>query len=564
MKNLFTIYLCILYISTGSLFSQRENENWLYGNKKWTFSNNVPSGFNISANNFTSNTRTNAVISDKNTGELLFYTEGVNIYNKLAQTMENGGSLYGDLAPPLGYYLSLGNPSAQGTIILPFPGHDSEYYVFSLNGDASSSYVNNARLGMRYSIVDMAANAGLGKVTSKNNVVFSNTMTNAMTSAISSDGTYYWVVTQKNNGDYAAYKLSSTGLDITSPVISQGNGNMAQTGIKISPNGKRLFDIKNRYLYDFNNDTGVVSNPRNILFGIGELRDDIGIPCSADFSPNSNILYFITSTIYFGPNSTASYSAGLAYYNIPTQQVMAPFNYNTTVRGPVQLSDNGKIYISDAAPEGPFTISNSQYYYITNPNVWPTFNPIMTVSTPIGTISGSIFPQLIPRYVAPACPVNLTISQPVTANGDYQVSNKINASSAINNNLIVNLKANAIILTPGFQVSGQTSGIFRAYIQPCTPSLITDNTTGTIFSKKAADNTEINNLKIYPNPVSNILTIDNGKEKLISWQLYDVSGKLMKNGNSNIVDVQSIPNASYVLKINLEKTQISKTIMVKH
>ncbi|MDP9956535.1 hypothetical protein J2X97_002194 [Epilithonimonas hungarica] len=170
-----------------------------------------------------------------------------------------------------------------------------------------------------------------------------------------------------------------------------------------------------------------------------------------------------------------------------------------------------------------------------------------------------------------SCLSDLIINNLITNSQTFQASNSILAYSNINNNLIVNYSAgNQISLLPGFNVKATASSLFRAHIKPCSnsPSIIPEEEypEDTISLQRKYNEAPILNskLKIYPNPASNILTIDNGKEKLISWQLYDVSGKLMKNGNSNTVNVQSIPNASYVLKINLEKNQISKTIIVKH
>jgi len=185
------------------------------------------------------------------------------------------------------------------------------------------------------------------------------------------------------------------------------------------------------------------------------------------------------------------------------------------------------------------------------------------------------------------CATDLTINYTIRDNQSFQAMNSILASSNINDNLLVDYSAkNQVYLLSGFNVKASTNSSFRAFIKPsCSiytapppqgkenDSLdVEGNKINDLYSeiggflKKKNKNVDISNseIKVYPNPVSSYFNIDTGKEKIISWQLYDYSGKIIKKGNSNTINVQSIPNASYVLKINLEKTQISKTIIVKH
>ena len=64
-------------------------------------------------------------ISDS-TGRLLFYTNGTKIYNRQHQIMSNGDGLMGHTS------------ALQSSIIVPWPGNDSLYYVFT-----TDAYENN-------------------------------------------------------------------------------------------------------------------------------------------------------------------------------------------------------------------------------------------------------------------------------------------------------------------------------------------------------------------------------------------------------------------------------------
>ena len=538
MKNLFII---ILAFYANVLFAQKQNDNWINGNRLWNFSNSTNGNFTDSSINTGSTFRQSVSnISDRNTGSLLFYTNGITVYNKDFSLMENGSDLLG-LNTTIN--MTQGNTSAQGSLIIPDPGNVNKYFVFSLN----TSY------GLRYAVVDMSYNSGLGKVISKNTILSNSTNVNSMTSCISNDGGY-WLVTQNNAGNFLSYKITATG--ISSSVISNQTYAIATAGIKISPNTQYLLDIWDRHLYYFNNNTGTMSH----FTYMNNFSNSVNNPSSADFSEDSNIVYYISTVEYF----CCSPDTYLCKFNISTKQALQS-NYNNTngnsfrnEPASIQRHSNGSIYIKQHYYRSEQELSG--FYKITDTNSTAlNFNNLQYISNS-NSNQGYTFPQLI-EY-PPTCINTLTVNQNITANVNYKVSNQITASSLINSNLIVNYAAgNEIILLPGFQVSGNSTGIFRAYIEECNPyNLVskTENRDNPIIVEN------FNNIKIYPNPVSDILTIDNDKEKLISWELYDYSGKMIKNGNYNTINVQSVPNATYVLKINLEKTQISKTIIVKH
>ena len=72
----------------------------------------------------------NASISSKE-GELLFYTNGCNVFQADGEVMENGDGLN----PGFVYLLSghcpdNGSPVSNGALILPLPESDSMYYIF--------------------------------------------------------------------------------------------------------------------------------------------------------------------------------------------------------------------------------------------------------------------------------------------------------------------------------------------------------------------------------------------------------------------------------------------------
>src|SRR5690606_19207463 len=91
--------LAISFIFSTS-YGQRENDTWVFGNNKWIFDSNQSNGFNSSliGGNYHFLYGT-ASISDYSTGNLLFFSNGISIFDKNGNLMQNGGDLFGQALP---------------------------------------------------------------------------------------------------------------------------------------------------------------------------------------------------------------------------------------------------------------------------------------------------------------------------------------------------------------------------------------------------------------------------------------------------------------------------------
>ena len=84
------------------------------------------------------------------------------------------------------------------------------------------------------------------------------------------------------------------------------------------------------------------------------------------------------------------------------------------------------------------------------------------------------------------------------------------------------------------------------------------------------DNHSINlELTAYPNPTANYLTLNVGNAELsaLSFQLYDISGKLIESrkiiSSSVTIGMENLPSATYFLKVNNNINEVKTFKIIK-
>ncbi|HTO35279.1 MAG TPA: T9SS type A sorting domain-containing protein [Flavobacterium sp.] len=69
-------------------------------------------------------------------------------------------------------------------------------------------------------------------------------------------------------------------------------------------------------------------------------------------------------------------------------------------------------------------------------------------------------------------------------------------------------------------------------------------------------------IKIYPNPVQDILNIES-QETVLSVEVFDLLGKKILVSKDKTIDVSKLKNGIYLLKINTENGVLTEKIMKK-
>lgn len=220
-------------------------------------------------------------------GNLLFYTDGVTVWNAQHQPMETG---------------LLGNKSAhRGALIVPVPGSTTKYFVFTVPGQEQGATWPDP---LRYSVVDMTLNGLLGGIApSQKNLIASlpggtNNIGEAITAVPHCNGSDWWVITQSKSwpgpGTFFVNLVNSSGATTIAqdyPGIACPTPNGAGT-FAVSPDGSLLADVMYPgclRLLSFDRQTGAITP----YPGWPTLSDRLW---AASFSPDSNLLYSFSQT----------------------------------------------------------------------------------------------------------------------------------------------------------------------------------------------------------------------------------------------------------------------------
>lgn len=245
-------------------------------------------------------------------GQLLFYSNGNTVWNKNHQVMTNGTGLLGNTGT-IGGSPNLPGSGTQSVAIAQSPANINQYYLFVLDS-WENIQIANSKLPLRYSIVDMTLNNGLGDVivTQKNILVDTGFSEKMVVVQLYNS---YWLLTHKyNSPQYFAYRIDNFGFH--NPIISNvgilpskpyfGGVSAYRSYLigemKISPDKKTIalgsFSDSTVEIASFDTITGIVSN----VIGLHtHARGVYGV----EFSPNGSKLYIS------GTNSLAQYDLTL-------------------------------------------------------------------------------------------------------------------------------------------------------------------------------------------------------------------------------------------------------------
>ncbi len=266
-----------------------------------------------------------ASVSDKK-GNLLFYTDGFNVWNAQNKVMPNG------------IMASSMSSISQSALIIPNPSNSDQYYLFT------TSYSGMG--GLYYSLIDMTLSEGLGDVMDTKNFKLSDNVMGLTTAIRMTNEKGFWIIAHDRNASFLAYQLTSNGINKTPVTSSIGTSYYNSGGkgyLKHSKKGDKLalsnYGLGLFEIFNFNCTTGrvseVITSPVNYpyIYGVEFSPDDSRLYISAG---NSNHSIYQVNLKAGTPSEIMNSTLLIASSKAPSQSQI----------GALQLGPDCRIYVA--------------------------------------------------------------------------------------------------------------------------------------------------------------------------------------------------------------------------
>lgn len=291
LLNKAIVVLCVLNNFTG---------NAQYTNWNWTFGDSCGIKFNAAGIDSFYQTSVNArgtcvSISDS-VGQLLFYASSAHYLSYISattnqfgvvnrrdhQVMQNGLSIKTSL-----WYHEM--------VLVPDPGVSNQFYLFT------AGINSNTNPGLRYSLIDLSQNNGLGAVTQKNVMLDPHPINDGLLAIRHGNGRDWWIFHRRGefmSDTMFSYLVTPSGVFSQAP---QKMGAFVESGFyrfAINPQGNLIAGISmfgKLELFDFDRCTGLFSNHRYIRDAPLPTADERDYFWSGEFSANGRYLYVGTA-----------------------------------------------------------------------------------------------------------------------------------------------------------------------------------------------------------------------------------------------------------------------------
>ena len=356
-----------------TVWTSKSNNNWVfYNNLQMDFSTGAPvlsnSGM-LASGLFRGPT---ATVSDPKTGDLMFYTDGEEVWDASHTTMPNGSGL-----------IPVPSPSSSQTMVIPFPGDQNKYY--SITREASIFTTPAPPINMYYSVIDMSLNGGMGDVDTSEKQIFLTTFFQGLfggqgrphgltattkTEMTCTQDAEYWLVIPTAYLEYKVFLVDSSGINPSTtysfpilPISQTPTGGIFPDifDIRFSPNGTKIIVAGSggMYLYDFDKATGEIKNQQYI-------ETLATTPIYLAFSPNSQYVYEAQSS--------------LVQYNILSNDIKGTainLGFTGGSIGGIQIGNDNKIYLTNASLGKAISVIN-------NPDELGTATNFVVGAIPLG------------------------------------------------------------------------------------------------------------------------------------------------------------------------------------
>lgn len=529
-------YFILLFISLFLKGISQKANNWYFGNG---------AGLNFTGSNPTALTNGQTIAPDNTSsisdasGNLLFYTNGVTVWNKNHLPMPNGSGLIGH------------NSAGQCALIVPFPCDANKFIIFQVTEYSAPGNLN-------YSVVDMTLAGGLGDIIiGKKNIFMGSGFTEKLCAYYNPVGNFYWLFTHKwNSNQFVGFKVDALTIGTQSVVSSigsihncgsYGGTHDAMGQLTISPDGSKIINAltcQDKYeLFNLNISSGVLSNSISIN------------------SPGGNAW-----GTAFSPDNKKLYVSGLS--NPSIFQFDLSSNNQSTINGSqtsVLTTTNGGFGYMEMGPDSLVYISkpgSSILTVINSPNNTGAGSNISLSGPSLGINTSSHGLSRIAYNIPlnngnPLVTISNSNSNNLLCTGQ---SATLTASGANTFTWSTSATGAVLVVTPNITSSYTVTGA----TDNCSASAaITVSVTDcTALNETMLENGVIN---VYPNPLSDKLNVEiNASLQGGNLEITNVLGQLVYADNyivSCTIDLGLLPSGLYFLHIKKERNQEIKRLI---
>ncbi|MDX1684821.1 MAG: hypothetical protein R3275_06245 [Saprospiraceae bacterium] len=293
------IVVLIIFSNFMCAIAQYHDLNWLLGySSRSRNTNPIHLKFNKDGlskiSQFPSNApkiNTYSCMMSDSSGNVLFYTNGLHIYNMNHEIMDGGDTInpgYWWMHCDTTWNAYFSRYQAQA---IPYPGKPDNYIMFH-----PAMIKNTLNLGpLYYTVIDMSHGLNAGSVHSKNNILLRDGMEYFGLVKHANGRDYWLIVPVKATNHFKKYLIDrrgikNKGIDSTGPIFD----NLSSiTGVnRVSPNGEYLVvshPINGIRIYEFDRCSGAITFLDAIQYTnwSRQVNYDLGI----SISPDSKILY---------------------------------------------------------------------------------------------------------------------------------------------------------------------------------------------------------------------------------------------------------------------------------
>lgn len=362
------------------VYAQKHDNNWLFGLNSnsndpgyGTAVINFDNGFNVDTFHSPINFQETAITMSDSIGNLLFYSNGLEISNWQGDLIEGGDGINAN-CQYFEYTSHVGLNFSQSILCLPHPGQEKIYSLFHFEHRYDPG-VGIRPIRLLTTKVDMGLNQGEGKVIEKNKVVLNGDF-DGISAVKHGNGQDWWIVMPSDSsGLFYTILFDESGLYPQDEQIlyrdwtGRFNPNLRDRGWnQFTSDGKKFINNQNFFglrIMDFDRCTGVLSNSELIDLDSESVNFQNRLPFhqwSARYPGNGFAI---------SPNSRFAYTSNYRWiiqYDLEADDIRASRTVVAEYDGfqspwggqfySMQLMPDGKIYINCGNSENVMHVIN--------------------------------------------------------------------------------------------------------------------------------------------------------------------------------------------------------------